>query len=271
MTDELMSSNRAMWDEWAVVNANSAMYNLAGFKAGASSQHFPDLDEVGEVRGKTLLHLQCHFGKDSLSWVRRGARVTGMDFSPQAIELACALSAELNLPARFVCCNLYDLPHHLDPAAEQFDVVYTSYGVLTWLPDLRRWAQIAASYVRPGGMFYIAEFHPLANIFSETAFPPQVEFTYFNEGAVEWPVEGSYADRTAQVQARISYEWNYPLGEVVTNLVEAGLQIEFLHEWDFCSYQHLPFLERSPDGRWRLPAGSPRLPLTFSLRARRPQ
>jgi SAM-dependent methyltransferase len=265
-----MASNRAMWDEWADVNAGSKMYNLEGFKAGAPGLHQPELDEVGPVQGKTMLHLQCHFGKDSLSWARRGAQVTGMDFSPRAIELARALSAELNLPARVVCCNLYDLPQYLDPGREQFDVVYTSYGVLTWLPDLRRWAQVAASYVRPGGFFYIAEFHPLANILGETEVPPRVEYPYFNDQVVEWPVQGSYADPTAKVKAQVSYEWNYPLGEVVTDLVEAGLQLEFLHEWDFCSYQHLPFLVQGADGWWRMPPGSPRLPLTFSLRARRP-
>ena len=264
---KFLASNRSMWDELAHINARSASYDVAGFKAGAKGLHALELGEVGDVTGKRLLHLQCHFGKDSLSWVRLGAQVTAMDFSPEAIGLARSLSQEMNLPARFMCCNLYDLPQQLDPAQEQFDVVFTSYGVLTWLPDRRRWAQIAASYVKPGGFLYIAEFHPLSMILSETAFPPVVEFPYFDEGPIAWPVDGSYADRSAVLQAKTSYEWNYPLGEVVTYLVEAGLQIEYLHEWDYTVFNQFPYLLEGPDGIYHLPPGAPRLPLMFSIKA----
>ena len=259
-----------MWDELVHIHAQGNTYGLPAFKAGKSSLHALELGEVGDVAGKSLLHLQCHFGKDSLSWARLGAQVTAMDFSPEGIALGRALSQELSLPARFICCNLYDLPAQLDAPQEQFDVVYTSYGVLAWLPDHRRWAQIAASYVKPGGFFYIAEFHPLSMVFSETAFPPVVEFTYFDEGAIAWPVEGSYADRSAVLQAKTSYEWNYPLGEVLTYLVEAGLRIEYLHEWDFSVYNQFPYLQEGPDGLYRLPPGAPRLPLMFSLKASKP-
>ena len=163
--DDHRRANRAVWDEWTGINASSDMYNLETFKAGRCSLKALELEELGEVQGKRLLHLQCHFGMDTLSWARRGARVTGVDFSPRAVDLAQALSRELDLPARFVCCDLYELPQQLDPA-EKFDIVFTSYGALTWLSDRQRWAQIAASYVRTGGVFYIAEFHPFAMVFT---------------------------------------------------------------------------------------------------------
>ena len=263
---EYLNSNRDLWNEWTAINARSELYEMEAFKAGKTSLHQPDLDEVGSVQGKSLLHLQCHFGQDTLSWARLGAAVTGVDFSPEAIALARSLSAEINQPARFLCTNLYDLPQQLD---EQFDVVYTSYGVLSWLPDLRRWAQIAARYVRPGGFFYIAEIHPFALLFSDQFDHPVLESSYFEEGVMAWPVQGSYADPGAATITKTSYEWAYPLGKVVSYLVEAGLQIEFLHEYDFIGYDMFPFLTRGADGLWRMPAGQPRLPLLFSLRARK--
>jgi SAM-dependent methyltransferase len=242
------------------------MYDLAGFKAGGNALHALEIEELGSVQGKSLLHLQCHFGMDTLTWARLGARVTGIDFSSEAIRLARSLSAELNLPAHFIQSDLYDLPNQLQ---ETYDIVFTSYGALTWLSDIPRWAQIAAGYVKPGGTFYIAEFHPAAYIFSDNADRWVPEYDYFNTNVQAFPVEGSYADRTAVTQARISYEWNYPLGIVVTSLIQAGLHLEFLHEFPYSVYQAYPFLEQSSDGFYRAPAGMPQVPLMFSIKATR--
>ncbi len=262
--DKYRKSNREMWDEWVGINARSEMYDLEGFKAGRKVLRGLEVEEVGEVQGKTLLHLQCHFGQDTLNWARLGAQVTGVDFSPEGIKLARELSAELGIPARFICCDLYDLPGQLD---EQFDVVFTSYGVLTWLSDKRRWAQIAARYVKPGGMFYIAEIHPFGLVFDEAAEPLRIAYPYFDAGVMAFPVQGSYADPTAKTRATTSYEWAYPLGEVVTCLIEAGLTIEFLHEFPFIGYRMFPAMVQGEDGNWRLPGVS--LPLLFSIRARK--
>lgn len=253
-----------MWDELAHINAASSLYDLPAFKAGRSSLHQPDLDEVGAVQGKTLLHLQCHFGQDTLSWARLGAQVTGVDFSGEAVALARGLSAECGIPARFIQSNLYDLPEVLD---ETFDIVYTSYGVLCWLPDLKGWAQLAARYLKPGGVFYLAEFHPFMMVFDDNTVPPQVQYPYFHRKALEFATQGSYADRSAQVKQPVSYEWAYPLSDVVSHLVVAGLRIEFLHEFDFCGYEMYPFMVRGEDGFWRLPPEIPALPLLFSIRA----
>src|SRR5512139_2419139 len=155
--NEYQQANLALWNEWAEINVKSREYDVAGFLAGKSSLKSIELEELGEVAGKTLLHLQCHFGLDTLSWARRGAAVTGVDFSDKAVGLAQALAREAGLEARFICSDLYALPEVL---SGQFDIVYTSYGVLCWLRDLEQWAELIAHFLKPGGVFYIADFHP---------------------------------------------------------------------------------------------------------------
>jgi ubiquinone/menaquinone biosynthesis C-methylase UbiE len=264
--DNFLSANRTLWDEWAIINARSEFYEVDKFKAGARSLHPLELEELGDVQGRTMLHLQCHFGLDTLAWARRGGLVTGVDFSGQAIALARQLGQECQIPARFIESNLYDLPQVLD---EQFDIVYTSYGVLTWLPNLRKWAQIVAHFLKPGGTFYIAEFHPTAMLFDDQASELQLRYPYFSSEPIVCTVQGSYADPQAEVKQSVSYEWAYPLGEVVTSLISAGLSLEFLHEYSFTVYQALPFLEQGADGYWRLPGEDVnKLPLMFSIKAK---
>jgi SAM-dependent methyltransferase len=264
---EQLAANRAMWDERAGINYRSAFYDVAGFKAGAVRLPAYEIEEVGDVAGKDLLHLQCHVGIDTLSWGRLGARVTGVDFSERAIAYARALSSELGEPATFVCCDVLDLPAHLDAA---FDVVYTSHGVLGWLPDLDRWAGVVAHFLRPGGTFYITELHPFVWPFDDSGDVTdlRVRFPYFpRETPLPFPVHGSYADPEAPVEHRVEYCWPHSIGEIVTALASAGLRIEFLHEWPFLFWP-LPFLVEHPDRSWRLPADQPgEIPLLFSLKA----
>jgi SAM-dependent methyltransferase len=268
--DRHRDANRRLWDEWAEINARSELYRLPQFKAGEIKLHPLERAELGEVRGKTLLHLMCHFGMDTLSWARLGAVVTGVDFSPEAIRMARDLSAEVGVPGRFLCTDLYELPRHLD---EQFDVVYTSYGVLSWLPDLAGWAQLVARYLRPGGTFYIAEIHPTALLFSESVNAPEwrVQYDYFETGVLSLPDEGCYSDRSARSSEPVHYEWTYRLGDLLSVLIEVGLRIEFVREHPFTVYQALPFFERREDGYWHAPEGMPRVPMLFSLRAIKPE
>jgi SAM-dependent methyltransferase len=266
---DYLAVNRAVWDERVGINYRSEMYDVDGFRAGAVKLLPHEIEEVGDVAGKDLLHLQCHFGIDTMSWGRLGARVTGVDFSERAIEQARQLSSELGLPATFVCCDVLDLPAHLDGA---FDVVYTSYGVLGWLPDLERWAQVIAHFLRPGGIFYITELHPFVWPFddSDGVTDLRVRFPYFaRETPLPFPVQGSYSDPEAHVAQTVENCWPHSLGEIVTVLVAAGLRIEFLHEWPYLVWP-LPYLEKQADGTWRLPADTAgEIPLTFSLRATR--
>jgi len=270
--ERALASNRALWDEWADINARSEFYRIDEFRAGRSKLRPYELDEIGPVLGRTLLHLQCHFGLDTLSWAREGAVVTGADFSPRALEIARALADELGVPATFVESDLYELPDRLEG---QFDVVYTSRGVIGWLPDVRRWAEVAAHFVAPGGFFYVTEVHPIFWAFDdegEVDFrSPRLRYPYWtHDDPLEFEVQGSYADRTATVASTHEYGWNHSLGEIVTALAENGLRIEFLHEFPFLEWP-APGLEPQDDGTHRLPAElDGTLPLFFSLKASKP-
>lgn len=271
-----LQANLNLWNEWATLHANMRSedfsYNLDAFRAGRSTLYPLDVGEVGDVAGKSLLHLQCHIGFDTLSWARLGATVTGADFSENAVGFAQRISDELGLGGRFVRANIYDLPAVLH---ETFDVVYTSYGVLSWLPDIPRWAEVAAHFVKPGGVFYIAEIHPIALVFDQDRAdcPANLRpvFGYFHTSEpMAWPTEGSYADPHADIAQKVHYEWTYTLADVITSLAQAGLAIEFVHEFPFCCYPHFRFLERRDDHWWYMPDGLEVMPLTFTIRATKP-
>jgi SAM-dependent methyltransferase len=239
---------------------------VEGFKAGTSSLRALEVEELGDVAGKSLLHLQCHFGLDTLSWARRGATVTGADFSDHAIAAAGALAKEVNLTARFVLSDLYHLPDVLDG---QFDIVYTSYGVLFWLPDLRRWANVIAHFLKPGGAFYIVEYHPFAAVFeNENAGDFEVAYPYFHgPEPLEFETSGSYADRTADFHFP-EYGWDHPLSDIINALLAAGLRLEYLHEFPYCFEQRFPFMVHGADGRWRFAGRTNNMiPVLFSLKA----
>ena len=266
------AANEALWDAWTAVHASGDFYDLESFRAGGVRLRSYEIEMVGDVTGKSLLHLQCHFGIDTLSWARLGARVTGADFSPAAIELARQLANDLGFPdARFVRANLYDLPSVLD---DQFDVVYTSRGVLGWLPDIGRWARVVAHYLAPGGTFFISEVHPVVQALEdENVRPGEIRLAYpYWEHAepLTFAVKGSYADPDADVGEHTEHGWDHGLGEIVTALVDAGLRIERLVEHPFLEWK-AEFLVEDDEGRWRLPpdAGG-ELPLMFSLVATKP-
>jgi SAM-dependent methyltransferase len=267
--DQQKQANLNLWNEWAAIHEKSPFYGVESFKAGKLSLHALELEEIGDVAGKSLLHLQCHFGMDSLSWARLGAAVTGVDFSDKAIEIASRLSDELKIPASFVQSDIYSLPQVL---SGEFDIVFTSYGVLTWLPDIPRWAQIVAHYLTPGGTFYIVEFHPFAYVFDDESGTPElaVRYPYFGQsGPLQFADGSSYADPDAPVAQPVHYEWDHRLGEIVTALIDAGLRIEFLHEFPHSVFSQLPFMQRGEDGLYRLGEHDGMIPLMFSIRARK--
>lgn len=266
---EAMAGNRDHWDEVTPLHARSKFYDVDGFLAGRETLDALVLAEVGPVAGKSLLHLQCHFGLDSLSWARHGARVTGVDFSNAAIVLARDLARRTGLDARFVESNVFELPGKLD---EQFDVVFTSYGVLCWLPDLAAWGRVIAQHLRPDGFCYVADLHPLAAIFADHDGVNRLEVarSYFHRDAPDrWEGGGDYAEPDTEVVAA-SYEWRHSLADITGALLDAGLHLEFLHEFPVCAWRALPFMVAGDDGWWRLRPEDPSLPLTFTLRARKP-
>ena len=270
--DDPIRANNALWDEWTAIHERSEFYDLEGFKRGGIRLRPYEIEEIGPVEGKDLLHLQCHFGIDTLSWARLGARVTGADFSEAALALARSTAAEIGIAdARFVRSDLYELPAALE---DDFDIVYTSRGVLGWLPDIRRWAEVVAHFVRPGGIFYITEIHPVGQAFEDEGVEPgELRLTYpywEHREPLAFPVEGSYADESAVVATPTQYGWDHGLGEIVTALIDAGLRIESLREYPFVEWK-LAFLVEDEDKAWRLPPSvKGELPLFFSILARKP-
>ncbi|HEY7346853.1 MAG TPA: class I SAM-dependent methyltransferase [Ktedonobacterales bacterium] len=265
---DYMNANRDLWNELTPIHARSAFYDVEGFKRGRITLMSIEREELGDVAGKTLLHLQCHFGMDTLSWARLGASVTGVDFSEEAIALAQSLSQELGIAARFLHTNLYDLP---DVLAEQFDIVFTSYGALCWLPDLEAWGHLIGRYLKPGGTFYIVEGHPFMMPFDDgkASDDYRVSLPYFQgPEPLKFEGDGDYADPSARV-THPAYEWNHSLGTIISALAGAGLRIEFLHEFPVCAWKAFPFLEESADGWWRVRDGMIPIPMTFSIKATR--
>jgi len=275
--DEYLKQNKELWNEITPIHAQSDFYDVEGFKNGRSSMLYPiEIEEMGDVSGKSLLHLQCHFGMDTLSWVRLGAKVTGVDFSDKAIDLARSLSKELGIEADFILSNIYDLPENLNGT---FDIVYTSGGVLCWLPDLKRWAEIISHFLKPGGFFYILEGHPFSCVFDDSPDGTElkVRYSYFHTPEpTKWepqcdytsPVKGSLKwinDDPDAVVTHGSYEWQHTLGDIINSLINAGLRIEYLHEFPGCCFDWFPFLKLEADGMWH--AEGDKIPLTFSLKA----
>lgn len=262
---EYIRANRDLWNEITPIHAQSKFYDVEGFKNGKSSMLYPiEHGEIGDVSGKSLLHLQCHFGMDTLSWARLGAKVTGIDFSDKAVGLARSLAKELNIEANFVCSDIYELPDVLD---EKFDIVYTSAGVLCWLPDLKRWAEIISHFLKPGGFFYILEGHPFSHVFDNSLDTTELEvkYSYFHTPEpAKWDPEGDYADPDALV-THGSYEWTHSMGDVINNLISGGLRIEFLHEFPVIYFKCYPFMEQDDNGFWRVKGD--KIPLIFTLKA----
>jgi SAM-dependent methyltransferase len=259
--------NRAMWDEKTPLHVASPAYDVAGFKAGRSKLRPHEIADLGDVSGKDLIHLQCHFGVDTLSWARLGARVTGVDFSEPAVRSATELARDIGVAARFVVSDVYDAP--IAVGHRTFDIVYTGVGALCWLPDMDRWAKVVHALLHPGGELYLFEFHPF-KFMIEGGAPNAIEIRdgYFT------PPEGyreaggvDYADASIPPAATPTVQWNHSIGEVVTALSRAGLRIESLRELDRDVLRQWDMMERTDDGMYRMPSDRPSLPLMYVLRA----
>jgi SAM-dependent methyltransferase len=256
--------NRANWDSRVPVHLASSFYDLAGFRAGASTLRPLEISEVGPVAGLSLVHLQCHIGLDTLSWARRGAVVSGLDFSAPAIAAASSLSLDLGLPATFVVADVYDAVAAF--GGQRFDIVYTGIGALVWLPDVSGWARVVAGLLAPGGFLYLVEGHPFAQILDSDACGLSVARDYFDASPQVDDYPYTYTSGPALSHPR-QVEFQHGLGEIVTSLASAGLRIEFVHEFDFDLFQRFDSLQRREDGTYLLPTGQPRVPMMYSLRA----
>lgn len=254
--------NRMGWNKRTDAHLDHSEYKTREFLDGAVILHPLELAEIGDVSGKTLLHLQCHFGLDTLSLARLGAKVTGVDISDRSIEEARRLSGESNVPGRFIRADLFDLP---DLADEQFDIVYSTYGAIWWMSDIRRWAQIIFRHLKEGGFFYLAEVHPVLDMLGEEK---NVVEPYFHIGTERFYGEPDYCDKDLTIEEEVGWRWT--IGDVVTALADAELHLEFLHEHPFSVYDKYPTMVKDADGWWYYPDRKNDVPLLYSLKATKP-
>ena len=260
---DYIAINKELWNAKTGHHVNSDFYRNEQFLGGMSSLNDIELSLLGDVAGKRILHLQCHFGQDTLSLARMGAIVTGIDLSDAAIAKAREQNELLGLNATFICSNVYDLPNVLN---EQFDIVFTSYGTICWLPDLAAWASIVGRYVQPGGCFVFADFHPVLWMFDNDF--THVQYSYFNKQTIEETETGTYADYNADINLN-SVTWNHDQAEVLQNLLNNQLQLERFAEFDYSPYACFPKVTEVAPRKYQIPGMEGKLPMVYALRMRK--
>jgi 2-polyprenyl-3-methyl-5-hydroxy-6-metoxy-1,4-benzoquinol methylase len=280
MTDDLNGPERAefdrvnkqYWDQLVELHSEGDVYSVETFLGGECILDPLVRTEIGDVAGKSIVHLQCHFGLDTLSLARLGARVTGVDFSPKGIATARRLSADSGVPGTFVESRIEEAPAKI---SERFDMAYVTWGALNWLPDLKPWAETIATLLKPGGFLYLAEFHPLAQAIdmNETGAGGKLAIAYPMIGkavARQWTSDTDYADEKTRLPIDKTWEWNHGLGEVFSSLLGAGLRIDYFREHPFLAWRSFPAMVAIDDRFFGLPEHLPAVPLAYSLKARKP-
>lgn len=251
--------NRQSWNKRTEVHLKSAFYDLDNFLKGKSSLNDIELNLLGDIKGKSILHLQCHFGQDSISLGRLGADVTGVDLSDKSIDCAKQLAKQTNSNAKFICCNIYDLPEHLN---QKFDIVFTTYGTIGWLHDLDRWAKIISDFLKPDGKFVFAEFHPVVWMFDDQF--EKIGYNYFNSGPISEIQTGTYADRDAELTLS-AVSWNHSISEVLNSLINNGLRINSFDEYDYSPYNCFEKTVEFEPGKFRIKHLENKIPMVYSI------
>lgn len=258
---EYKEVNKKLWNTRADIHLQSDFYDVDSFIAGKNVLNSIELNLLGDIKGKRILHLQCHFGMDTISLERMGASVIGVDLSDRSIEIANDLALKCNSTAKFICSDIYDLPQHLN---EEFDIVFTSYGTIGWLPDIDKWAAIVFRYLKPNGRFVFAEFHPVVWMFD--ADFKNIAYDYFNTTTILETETDTYADRNSNVGLE-SISWNHDLGEVLNALIKAGLVIESFQEFDYSPYNCFKNSEEFEAGKFRIKHIRNLIPMVYAISA----
>ncbi len=256
--------NKKLWNEKTKHHIDSTFYDNKSFIEGRNSLNKIELDILGDVTGKSILHLQCHFGQDTISLSRMGAKSVGVDLSDGAIAKAKELAIETNTDAEFICCDIYNLPNVLD---KKFDIVFTSYGTIGWLPDINKWAEVVDHFLKPGGQFLIAEFHPVVWMYDDHF--THVKYKYSNNGPIHEVEEGTYADVNADIKAEFVC-WNHGLAEVMSSLLDQGLVIKQFKEYDYSPYSCFNNYEEFESGKYRVKAFGDKIPYVYALLVEKP-
>lgn len=256
--------NKASWNSRVNIHLESEFYDVSGFIHGKTSLNEIELDMLGDVKNKRILHLQCHFGQDSLSLARMGARVTGVDLSDKAIEAARDLASKINQEATFICCDIYDLPEHLN---DTYDMVFTSYGTIGWFPDLHKWAAIISKYLKPGGQFIMADFHPVVWMFDNDF--EKIGYNYFKEDPIIETETGTYADTGSKVELT-SVSWNHAMSEILTSLLDQDLHLKEFKEFDYSPYSCFKNTDEFEPGKFRIKNLGNKIPMVYAIKAVKP-
>lgn len=258
---DYINKNKESWNIKTDIHIASAFYDMENFLEGKNTLNDIELKLLGDVSGKSILHLQCHFGQDSISLARLGATVTGVDFSENAVGKANELASTLNVNASFICCDVYSLPHFLD---NSFDMVFTSYGTIGWLPDMERWASVVSRFLKPGGRFVMAEFHPVIWMYDNDF--EKVTYKYAVGSPIVEIETGTYADKSAPVTTE-TITWNHGIGEVLNSLINHGLEINQLQEYDYSPYDCFNKVEEFAPGKFRIKEFGNNIPMVYSILA----
>jgi len=261
--ENYLEINKNSWNARVEPHFKSDFYFVDEFLNGRTSLNSIELDLLGDIKDKTILHLQCHFGQDSISMSRLGGKVTGIDLSDKAIETARSLTKQCGTDTKFICSDVYDLPNVLN---EKFDIVYTSYGTIGWLPDLEKWASVIEHFLKPDGKFIMAEFHPVVWMYDDNF--DKISYHYFNEKPIVETSEGTYADFSADLV--LDYvSWNHPLSDILQNLINKSLVIEKFQEFDWSPYPCFKHAEEFEKGKWRITKLGNKIPMVYALRAQK--
>lgn len=258
---DYIKANKELWNKKTEIHINSDFYDMPAFLQGENSLKNIELELLGNVKEKSILHLQCHFGQDSLSLARMGAKVTGIDLSDNAISKAKDFAKQLNLDADFICSDIYDLKENLQG---QFDIVFTSYGTIGWLPDLEKWASVVSHFLKPDGQFIMADFHPVLWMFDDDF--TYLQYSYFNKEAIIEESEGTYADRSADIKLK-SYFWNHSSSELINSLIKADLNLASFDEFDYSPYNCFNKLVEIEKGKYQIQGIEGKIPMVFALKA----
>jgi len=253
--------NKKAWNDRTDVHFESEFYDVAKFIEGESSLNTIELDLLGDITNKSILHLQCHFGMDSISLNRLGAETTGVDLSDKAIDRAKELALKTNSNTRFIQSDIYELGDHLD---EQFDIVFTSYGTIGWLPDMDKWAKIVSQFLKPGGDFIFVDFHPVVWMFDEQF--DKIGYNYFNSGPIKETSSGTYAEKDAEIELK-TISWNHGMSEVVNSLLQNGLEIKQLNEFNYSPYDCFNETVKIAEKQFRIKHLGDKIPMVYSIRA----
>ena len=261
--DEYIDTNKKNWNERVEIHKKSKFYDVEGFINGKNSLKSLELAELGDVKEKKILHLQCHFGMDTLSLARMGAEVTGADFSDKAIEVAQELTEATELNAKFICSNVLELDKHLEG---KFNIVYASYGVFCWIDDLNRWFEIASHFLKPGGELIILDGHPSANLYEYSEEKKEIEIIgpYFNNKAHRYEEDYTYTDGE-KMENNIEYEWAHPVSEFIMATVNNGLKITSFKEYPLCGWERIPGMKKKKDDEYWVLEGVD-IPFIFSMK-----